>query len=50
MLVAEMSYEPYEKISNKGTNEFSLTLGWTIDENFLKSTFFRARFVNWTQF
>jgi hypothetical protein len=30
MIVAEMSYEAYEKICMEGSYDFSLTLGWTL--------------------
>jgi hypothetical protein len=50
MIVAEMLQEAYENVCMDGSNEFSLTLGWTIEKDYLKTTFFRARFINWTPF
>ncbi len=50
MIVAEMLQEAYEKVCMDGSNEFSLTLGWTIEKDYLQTTFFRARFIDWTPF
>jgi hypothetical protein len=50
MLVAEMVQEAYEKICEDGSNEFSLTLGWTVEKDYLSTTFFRARFITWTPY
>jgi hypothetical protein len=35
MIVAEMLQEAYEKVCMDGSNEFSLTLGWTIEKDYL---------------